>query len=135
MGERPQASEPPVVSGFAARVRNEKPHICQRKADMGHGISGPPATTSDSGWRQPVFPVRVRSEECGHARASQHIRRHATESADASSLNRPEKVVHVWTVEERLSTIATESDEMRLSGFVEAIQTARHEESVHLAAF
>jgi len=37
-------------------------------------------------------------------------------------------------VEEGLKTIATEGDEMALSGFVGSIQIARHGESLHLAA-
>jgi len=43
-----------------------------------------------------------------------------------------EEVIDSRTVEEGLPPITTERNEMRLSGFVEAVETARHGERVRL---
>ena len=60
---------------------------------------------------------------------------HAQLETPAHSLQaHREEIVNPRTIEEGLPPITTEGDEVRLSGFVETVQTARHGERLHPAA-
>jgi hypothetical protein len=64
-----------------------------------------------------------------------HVSVHPQFETAARSLQTDwEEVINPRTVEEGLPPIASEGDEVRLSRFVETVQTARHGESVRLAA-